>query len=905
MIANSKRFTPPSLRAGSRGKNSPIRPKSGIMSLDLEVADAIARQDNVGSPKTPRFNSAEYEVHDDESVDEDAIKESPPRPPKRNISGSVHSRHSSEPRPLGEVMDDFEAEERRNGGAGSPSLRHTKGRLESKGSWEKDGTGKEESYADVVKEGTPGEGNVVASGNGAPPIPVRSHPTLMGNRLDPSIGADGRMGGGGGGVGGMGEERIREEGLEHISEEGTVSSERSGSNKEIESNVDGVAAGEGLFGNGNGSTADGPPRIPSFAPAPALDLSTNTDTNRNGSFNAENASNKEADLHSDDSTAAAAPTNGDASDSTPGPTSNDDSTGSHTADAPSTLSRGPLGIMTNGNGNGNGIVAKHAIQGTRTPETYEAVGADESPRSPVRKAHKRVSSRSLNGSAKKQMVDAPSSEEHDTDATESKDTPQPTQPTHNDGIPKIDELLESISPKSTSIPKIPAFLSLDGSSSDEARTEEKRPHFATRESKAAPGDLVMENLRNRSGENLASIKPWDATYQSNLALAEREFTGPVTSTSADEDNAPALPERKAGHKRDNSELVSGRRAGAGWGKSAIRWAPLNVPLQRRLQTCMVLLHTLSIAGGLALFFLLCTVPLLWPILLPYLLYVLLSRASIDGRLSQRSEWCRRSKVWSLFAGYFPARLHRTEELVATRKYVFGYHPHGIISHGAFAAFGTEALGFSQLFPGITNTLLTLDANFRIPLYRDYALRMGLASVSRESCENILSKGGANGEGMGRAITIVVGGARESLDAKPRTLRLVLRRRKGFVKLAIRAGADLVPVLSFGENDLYEQFDGGRHPYVHQMQMFVKRVAGFTVPLFHARGVFNYDVGLMPYRRPINIVVGRAIRVQQFKNPEVGYVDEIHGAYMRELERIWEEWKGTFARGREGEMEVVE
>ena len=56
--------------------------------------------------------------------------------------------------------------------------------------------------------------------------------------------------------------------------------------------------------------------------------------------------------------------------------------------------------------------------------------------------------------------------------------------------------------------------------------------------------------------------------------------------------------------------------------------------------------------------------------------------------------------------------------------------------------------------------------------------MGLASVSRESCENILSKGGRNGEGMGRAITIVIGGARESLESKPGTLRLVVRRRKG-------------------------------------------------------------------------------------------------------------------------------
>ena len=221
------------------------------------------------------------------------------------------------------------------------------------------------------------------------------------------------------------------------------------------------------------------------------------------------------------------------------------------------------------------------------------------------------------------------------------------------------------------------------------------------------------------------------------------------------------------------------------------------------------------------------------------------------------------------------------------------------------AFATEALGFSQLFPGITNTLLTLDSNFRIPIYRDYALAMGLASVSRESCNNLLSKGGINGEGMSRAITIVVGGARESLDAKPNSLKLVLKRRKGFVKMAIRNGADLVPVLGFGENDLYEQFDATSHPRIHKAQLLFKRAMGFTVPLFHARGVFNYDVGLLPYRRPINVVVGRPIAVEKQAKPEEKYVDEVHKLYMDELLRLWDEWKDDFAPERTEELMIVE
>ncbi|KIX06937.1 uncharacterized protein Z518_04913 [Rhinocladiella mackenziei CBS 650.93] len=360
----------------------------------------------------------------------------------------------------------------------------------------------------------------------------------------------------------------------------------------------------------------------------------------------------------------------------------------------------------------------------------------------------------------------------------------------------------------------------------------------------------------------------------------------------------------------DAQLASGRRAGAGWERSAMRWAPLNVPLQRRLQTLAVLWHTTSIPLFLSLFFLLCAIPLAWPLLIPYLIYTLLiSEEATNGTLSRRSNWMRRSKFWSLFASYFPARLHRTVELEPTRKYIFGYHPHGIISHGAFAAFATEALGFADLYPGITNTLLTLDTNFRVPFYRDYALAMGLASVSRESIENLLSKGGHNGEGMGRAVTIVIGGARESLDARPHSLRLVLRSRKGFIKLAIRMGADLVPVLAFGENELYDQVDSVEHPWIYKGQMIVKKMMGFTIPLFHARGIFNYDVGLMPYRRAVNIVVGRPIRVVQqgSKDNKVdeAYLDQVHTEYVAELVRLWDGYKNTFAKDRKGELEIVE
>ncbi len=343
-----------------------------------------------------------------------------------------------------------------------------------------------------------------------------------------------------------------------------------------------------------------------------------------------------------------------------------------------------------------------------------------------------------------------------------------------------------------------------------------------------------------------------------------------------------------------------------WKAGGIRFAPLRVPLRRRLQTAAVLFHCMSIVVLISIFWFTCANPLMWPILIPYLLHLTFSTAAVDGKLSYRSEYLRSLPLWKLFAGYFPIRLHKTFDLDPKRRYILGYHPHGIISHGAWCSFATNALGFGDKFPNITNSILTLDSNFRIPFYRDWILAMGVRSVSKESIRNLLSKGGPKNDGQGRAVTIVIGGARESLEAQPGTLRLILKGRKGFIKMALRSGADLVPVIGFGENDIYDQLSPKTHPLVHKLQMFTLKVFKFTLPALHGRGLLNYDVGLMPYRRPVNVVIGKPVKVHSTPGhqPTSDEIDYYHELYVQELENLWETYKDDFVPGRISELEIV-
>jgi len=251
---------------------------------------------------------------------------------------------------------------------------------------------------------------------------------------------------------------------------------------------------------------------------------------------------------------------------------------------------------------------------------------------------------------------------------------------------------------------------------------------------------------------------------------------------------------------------------------------------------------------------------------------------------------RKRSFWRHFASYFPMRLTRTTELDPAGRYIFGYHPHGVISLGALTNFATDATGFSHLFPGIDVRLMTLAVNFRIPLLREYLMRLGIQSASRRSCELNLSRGG------GSAIMLVIGGARESLEAGPGQASLVLASRKGFVKIAIRCGASLVPVFSFGENDVFGVYEATG--WLRKKQVAFQKRMGFAMPLFFGRALtggllhklFGLNVGVMPLRVPVHSVVGRPIAVQQCDSPSQEEIDRVHSLYMEELLRIHIEWR---------------
>ncbi|KAL4857622.1 Diacylglycerol O-acyltransferase 2 [Chlorella vulgaris] len=323
------------------------------------------------------------------------------------------------------------------------------------------------------------------------------------------------------------------------------------------------------------------------------------------------------------------------------------------------------------------------------------------------------------------------------------------------------------------------------------------------------------------------------------------------------------------------------------------------------QKLAALFYNLSFGGGiystlLALW--LCTLlPPLTLLLAAYYAWVWLGAGMDAAKSGSYPKPLRRWALWRACAAYFPARLHRTVELPPGKPYIFCTHPHGILSCGSWLAFATEALGFSSLFPGIDCRVLTLSINFRSILFREYLLLHGVCDVSKHTCLALL--------GAGKSIMIAVGGGTESLFARPGANQLVLRKRKGFIKVALRSGASLVPVYVFGENSTFrtanEQVSGS---LLHRFQRRLTKLTGFTVPLFYGTGLV-LPWGFLPFPVPLEVVVGEPLEVERFSGDEgsaefQALVDRLHARYVAALTELFNSYKEKFAKG-EADLELVE
>jgi hypothetical protein len=144
------------------------------------------------------------------------------------------------------------------------------------------------------------------------------------------------------------------------------------------------------------------------------------------------------------------------------------------------------------------------------------------------------------------------------------------------------------------------------------------------------------------------------------------------------------------------------------------------------------------------------------------------------------------------------------------------HPHGLYGLTWFIHF---ASGLSQ-WPFQTRPVMAVHSIFfQIPILREVFISHGCIEAKESEIKRCLQEG--------TSVALLIGGIEELLLTQSDTLRLIVKKREGFVRIAKEVGCPLVPVLSPTENNLFSMLD---NPIWNSFQAILHRMFKIVIPL---------------------------------------------------------------------------
>lgn len=226
--------------------------------------------------------------------------------------------------------------------------------------------------------------------------------------------------------------------------------------------------------------------------------------------------------------------------------------------------------------------------------------------------------------------------------------------------------------------------------------------------------------------------------------------------------------------------------------------------------------------------------------------------------------------------YFSCRLVIVDpsRFSVCKNYILCACPHGVLPLGSKLNFLSNQIE-EEL--GLASVTVVHPVFFHLPFAREVFLRFGMSAASLENFQYILQKG------PGHAIVAWPGGGREMELFEHHSMRVRVASVRGFARLALEHGAQLVPVITFGDNDTYVLTTYDKISYFRRFIVYTfEAVIKFRLPLIFGHG----HEGILPSRTPVTTVIGNPIASRQLTNPSNADVQRLYVSYCQELKVLF-------------------
>ncbi len=215
-------------------------------------------------------------------------------------------------------------------------------------------------------------------------------------------------------------------------------------------------------------------------------------------------------------------------------------------------------------------------------------------------------------------------------------------------------------------------------------------------------------------------------------------------------------------------------------------------------------------------------------------------------------------------------LKGAENLEDKKAYLFLAHPHGLFSMAPFFHWGIQLGHWPQEKP---IKIAIHSIFFKIPFVRELMEANHCIEVNEDEIRATLESG--------TSVVVLTGGVQEISQTEPGVLKVVLKKRQGVIRIAKELHVPIVPVLTFGENELFPPF---KHYYLEKIQEYLHAWFHIALPVPTWESIQNWFTLLkQPLETPVITYMGHPVQIKKNDSIELS-----RKKIISEFERIYKE-----------------
>jgi hypothetical protein len=235
--------------------------------------------------------------------------------------------------------------------------------------------------------------------------------------------------------------------------------------------------------------------------------------------------------------------------------------------------------------------------------------------------------------------------------------------------------------------------------------------------------------------------------------------------------------------------------------------------------------------------------------------------------------------------YFPAKSLLLAKIDHEKSYLLTAWPHGLVSGGQHYGFCDfeEQYGVYPVYAGAS----VLKC---VPFVRRFLHKAGFVPATKCDMSRLLNVKQYGPSYPYNVVHLAPGGIQEMFytPASAEHEQIVISKRKGFIKLALQTGCDIIPLYSFGANQTYGRWAGPD-------SVLCKLSSALRMSIVPWYGRWHLPLGLLPCKTPVLTAMGPVFEIPVVDKVTDELVATVHADFCKALRKLFDEYKEVYVK----------